>query len=203
MHDYTWKGIMEEKMGQQRTGGRCIHRLKTWPQFFDAVACGVKGFEIRKDDRGFEVGDVLLLQEFDPYQGEGSYSGREVSRLVLYKLDATSFSGIEKGYCILGLGVLPQYALVEGGVIAQSIRYAIFPTPGDCQFNNFENCIHKKGPCRCPVGCEEENNVVTEFPADCPLEKMEGNPLGSDCEEKPGAKKSVRMKEFYRERAKH
>jgi hypothetical protein len=100
-------------MGQQRIGVRCIHKLKTWPQFFDAVACGVKGFELRKDDRGFEVGDVLLLQEFDPYKGEGSYSGREVSRLVLYKLGAASFSGIEKGYCILGLGVLPQYAVEE------------------------------------------------------------------------------------------
>jgi len=100
-------------MGQQRIGVRCIHKLKTWPQFFDAVACGVKCFELRKDDRGFEVGDVLLLQEFDPYKGEGSYSGREVSRLVLYKLDAASFSGIEKGYCILGLGVLPQYAVEE------------------------------------------------------------------------------------------
>ena len=100
-------------MGQQKIGVRCIHKLKTWPQFFDAVACGVKGFELRKDDRGFEVGDVLLLQEFDPYKGEGGYSGREVSRLVLYKLDAASFSGIEKGYCILGLGVLPQYAVEE------------------------------------------------------------------------------------------
>ena len=100
-------------MGQHKIGVYRIHELKTWPQFFDAVACGVKGFERRKDDRGFEVGDVLLLQEFDPYKGEGSYSGREVSRLVLYKLGAASFSGIEKGYCILGLGVLPQYAVEE------------------------------------------------------------------------------------------
>ena len=95
-------------MRKQRIGVRCVHKLKTWPQFFEAVACGVKGFELRKDDRGFDVGDVLLLQEFNPCLNGGCYSGREVSRLVLYKLDATSFSGIEKGYCILGLGVLPQ-----------------------------------------------------------------------------------------------
>ena len=100
-------------MGQQKIGVRCIHKLKTWPQFFDAVAYGAKSFDLRKDDRSFQVGDVLLLQEFDPYSNGGSYSGREVSRLVLYKLDAPSFSGIEKGYCILGLGVLPQYAVED------------------------------------------------------------------------------------------
>lgn len=116
-------------MGQQRIGVRCIHKLKTWPQFFDAVACGVKGFELRKDNRGFEVGDVLLLQEFDPYTNGGSYSGREVGRLVLYKLDAASFSGIEKGYCILGLGVLPQYAAEE---IYNSKQHGQLAMPGIC-----------------------------------------------------------------------
>lgn len=105
-------GVAENEviMGQQKIGVRCIHKLKTWPQFFDAVASGVKGFELRKDDRGFQVGDVLLLQECDQL---GNYSGREVSRLVLYMLNAASFSGIEKGYCILGLGMLPQYAAEE------------------------------------------------------------------------------------------
>jgi hypothetical protein len=87
---------------------RCIHGLKTWPQFFQAILDGVKTFELRQDDRGFEVGDVLLLQEFDPYKGSGEYTFREVSRLVVYKLDAASFQGIEKGWCIMGLEVLPQ-----------------------------------------------------------------------------------------------
>ena len=86
----------------------CIHDLKTWPQFFDAIACGVKTFELRNDDRGFQVGDVLLLREFDPYKNGGEYSGRLVRRLVIYKLEAASFQGIEKGWCIMGLEVLPE-----------------------------------------------------------------------------------------------
>ena len=42
------------------------HSLKTWPGLFKQVVNGSKQFEYRKDDRGFEVGDILLLQEWDP-----------------------------------------------------------------------------------------------------------------------------------------
>jgi hypothetical protein len=41
------------------------HKLKTWPEFFKAILAGDKTFEIRKDDRGFKVGDTLRLLEFD------------------------------------------------------------------------------------------------------------------------------------------
>ncbi len=43
-----------------------IHSLKTWPQYFSEVVAGRKRFEIRKNDRDFNVGDCLVLQEWDP-----------------------------------------------------------------------------------------------------------------------------------------
>jgi hypothetical protein len=43
-----------------------IHVLKTWPAFYRAVVDGRKTFEIRLNDRGYKVGDVLVLAEFDP-----------------------------------------------------------------------------------------------------------------------------------------
>ena len=49
------------------------HELKTWPQYFAAVRSGKKRFEIRRNDREFAVGDVLVLREFDPEQDEPSY----------------------------------------------------------------------------------------------------------------------------------
>ena len=42
------------------------HNLKTWPSFFQAVKSKIKPFEIRENDRNFEVGDTLILEEFSP-----------------------------------------------------------------------------------------------------------------------------------------
>lgn len=39
------------------------HELKTDPEVFDVVASGAKKFEIRFDDRGFRVGDILALRK--------------------------------------------------------------------------------------------------------------------------------------------
>jgi Domain of unknown function (DUF3850) len=58
-----------------------VHELKIWPDYFEAVRDGRKRFEIRRDDRGFAVGDVLLLREFVPDAG---YSGREARHVVTF-----------------------------------------------------------------------------------------------------------------------
>lgn len=56
------------------------HHLKTWPVFFDGLVDGTKTAEVRFRDRGFQVGDTLILQEVDPMTGE--YTPRLVSRVV-------------------------------------------------------------------------------------------------------------------------
>jgi hypothetical protein len=43
-----------------------VHELKVWPDYFPRLADGSKTFEIRKDDRGFQAGDELVLRPFDP-----------------------------------------------------------------------------------------------------------------------------------------
>ena len=51
-----------------------LHDLKTWPESFSAIWRGTKTHEVRVDDRGFEIGDHLLLREFTPCatcDGEG------------------------------------------------------------------------------------------------------------------------------------
>jgi len=77
------------------------HRLKTWPEYHQAIRHHTKNFELRKDDRSFKVGDVLYLEEFNP--DNQAYTGNVERREVTYVLrDATAF-GLKEGYCILGL----------------------------------------------------------------------------------------------------
>jgi hypothetical protein len=71
------------------TGDKRVHELKTWPQPFDAVYCGRKFHEVRADDRGFEVGDHLILREWDP--AAKMYSGRSMEVLVTYITIGGSF----------------------------------------------------------------------------------------------------------------
>lgn len=80
-----------------------LHDLKTWPPYFQAVVSGRKPFEVREDDRNFQVGDRLLLREWDPKYKH--HTGRKVTCEVTYKLQGGSF-GIQEGYCVLGIRVV-------------------------------------------------------------------------------------------------
>ena len=82
------------------------HELKTWPRFFKDVEMGLKTFEIRKDDRGFEVDDYLNLREWDP--GAGTYTGKKLRVRVTYIVRpdvALVASMLQPGHCVLGIEV--------------------------------------------------------------------------------------------------
>lgn len=68
-----------------------IHELKVQPPFFERLIDGTKTFEVRRDDRGFQRGDVLRLNEWIPERGGftdgngwpiGEYTGRTAVRRV-------------------------------------------------------------------------------------------------------------------------
>ena len=74
-----------------------VHELKLVQPFFDDVFENRKEFEIRKNDRNFQVGDRLKLVEF-PFQEPERFILKDIK----YILKGGQF-GIEKGYIILGL----------------------------------------------------------------------------------------------------
>ena len=98
-----------------------IHELKILPQYFQAVKSGEKTFELRKDDRGFQVGDILMLKEFnlnEKYEtiegAETYFSGRKILRQINYILkDETESMGLNKGYAILGIKPIDEDAELE------------------------------------------------------------------------------------------
>lgn len=77
-----------------------IHKLKTWPEDFEAIWRNVKTAEFQKNDRNFRVGDMLLLREYDPVTE--TCSGREMK--VLIRHIQTGF-GIPERYAVLSIRV--------------------------------------------------------------------------------------------------
>lgn len=76
-----------------------VHKLKLFPEYFDAVANGIKTFEIRKNDRDYKVGDTLRLYEFDPEE-----EARTCDVAVTYILTHEDFpDGIPEDYCVMGI----------------------------------------------------------------------------------------------------
>lgn len=84
------------------------HELKTWPLYWDAIARGDKTFEVRKDDRAFQKGDMLKLWKFDPVSGyckdvrdPKGKDGYVLTRRITFILRGGQF-GIEPGYVVMG-----------------------------------------------------------------------------------------------------
>lgn len=80
------------------------HVLKTDSVPFEDVWAGRKTFEIRRNDRGFEVGDELVLMETHK-ECEGLmdlvFTGRHVCARVTYALYAGY--GVPDGFCIMSI----------------------------------------------------------------------------------------------------
>ena len=79
---------------------RRTHELPIWPDSFASVANGSKPFDVRQNDRNFQVGDALLLRELNPETHE--YTGQTLVRWVSHVLPGNTF-GVEAGWCVLGL----------------------------------------------------------------------------------------------------
>ena len=91
-----------------------LHELRTWPEHFAAVLDGSKPYEVRVDDRGFAVGDLVRLAEYEPPRAGdlGHFTGREVTRRVTHVLAAGTF-GLRPGYVALGLARVAGDGAVE------------------------------------------------------------------------------------------
>jgi len=64
------------------------HELKIWPQYFEPVSQGLKTFQIRKNDRGFQAGDTVVLREWDP----------ELVEKITSSTPLDQFTTLPKGY---------------------------------------------------------------------------------------------------------
>lgn len=106
------------------------HTLKTDPEAFQAVAAGLKTFEIRLDDRGFQVGDALHLLETVSTGAEMkagaplAYTGASCLVTVSHILRGPIY-GLADGWAILSLARAQKEEPREGW-IAVSARIPEF-----------------------------------------------------------------------------
>lgn len=81
---------------------RKTHHLKTHPQHFALVCSGEKRFELRKDDREYHVGDLIILEEWEPE--DRVYTSGTICAVVTCLLRGDPW--LQPGYVALGIKVL-------------------------------------------------------------------------------------------------
>jgi len=89
----------------KRIGTMNNHELKTINPHFKNLWCGAKKFEIRKNDRDFQVADIVTLREWD----KDSYTERFMRFKITHILTHEDFpEGINEGYCVMSLRIFSQ-----------------------------------------------------------------------------------------------
>ena len=72
------------------------HEIKILPEYFSAHRCGLKTFEIRKNDSDYQVVDVVVLKEWE-IRGH-FYTGAEITGVISYITDYEQ----QDGYVVFG-----------------------------------------------------------------------------------------------------
>lgn len=86
-----------------------IHRLKTEQQQFLKHLCGLKPYEIRLNDRNYQVGDILILQEY--IASLDYYTGQYIECIVSDVFDNARY--LNAGYVLLVIKYIEE--IKEGG----------------------------------------------------------------------------------------
>lgn len=104
MARYRFEGFCEGGISLE------VHELKILPEYYNAVNEEIKTFEIRKNDRNYQVGDVLHLKEWDAER----YTNNSVYVQVTY---ITDYAQIDD-YVVLAIqsvpNVMPIYLKMSG-----------------------------------------------------------------------------------------
>jgi hypothetical protein len=83
------------------------HRLKTLAPYWERVQSCQKKFEVRQNDRDFQVGDILELEYYEKTPAPKYYNWIPpiLVAKITYILHGGQF-GIENEYCILGIELI-------------------------------------------------------------------------------------------------
>lgn len=85
-------------------GGR-THKVKCLDVYFDEVKLGLKRFEIRKNDRFYQCGDILIMERVHKGKAGSLFKTTQEPplRFVVGPILQGGQFGIEAGYCAFSL----------------------------------------------------------------------------------------------------
>lgn len=89
-------GLAGKLSASKKTNGVEVHFIKSWPEFFSQTLAGNKNFEIRFNDRNFQIGDTIVIEEF--CNDTQAYSGRRAVAEVTCVIDFQQ----KKGFVVIG-----------------------------------------------------------------------------------------------------
>lgn len=91
------------------------HRLKTWPIYFERAGVE-KLFEYRRNDRDFQTGDIVILEEFKPVKSDPDWGNKN-----LRSVEGT-YTGNKKGFLI-------GYVMPVGPTEMEWCIFTLLPCP--------------------------------------------------------------------------
>lgn len=83
-----------------------LHELKLHPDHWEPLLTGRKTFELRRNDRGYQAGDWLVLRRF--VEGQGYVDDRDEREPMIAEVAAVleHATGLASGFAILSLGLV-------------------------------------------------------------------------------------------------
>lgn len=83
-----------------------IIEVKTHPKYLTAAISGEKTFTIRKNDRDYEVGQIIRKMGYTPDKG---YTGEYADFKIIYILTHDDFpDGIKEEYIVCGIKLISK-----------------------------------------------------------------------------------------------
>lgn len=119
--------VADEVTAAEPRGPR-IHHLKTWPTPFRALWARLKGYEIRKNDRDFDVGDFLVLHEHETAEMRGKLmTARDTGFTILARVTYMTKGGqfnLPPDICVMSIQELARTPAYGIGCFDQAIARA-------------------------------------------------------------------------------
>ncbi|MCH5179928.1 MAG: DUF3850 domain-containing protein [Erysipelotrichales bacterium] len=93
-----------DELFSEKYRNRTIHYLKIDEYYYQYIQCNLKRFELRKNDRNYKVGDLIIFKRIVNYT---NYILIRDEHVVVYKIDYVLNNvpeyGLDNDYCILSI----------------------------------------------------------------------------------------------------